>query len=87
MRAKNHALRQYEQLPVATQQQLKEEFLGTLSGIMAKRYVQKSDFGFEDPYYRAFVMKHKLSALTLETYLQEAGLLLSPEETQSLQGL
>lgn len=87
MRAKNHALRQYEQLPVATQQQLKEEFLGTLSGIMAKRYVQKSEFGFEDPYYRAFVMKHKLSALTLEAYLQEAGLLLSPEETQSLQGL
>ncbi len=87
MRAKNHALRQYEQLPVATQQQLKEEFLGTLSGIMAKRYVQKSDFGFEDPYYRAFVMKHKLSALTLEAYLQEAGLSLSPEETQSLQGL
>ncbi len=87
MRAKNHALRQYEQLSVVAQQQFKEEFLGTLPDILAKRYVQKSDFGFEDPYYRAFVMKHKLSALTLEAYLQEAGLSLSPEETQSLQGL
>ncbi len=87
MHAKNHALRQYEQLPTATQQQLKEAFLGTLSGILAKRYANKPEFGFEDPYYRAFVMKHKLSALALDDYLQEAGLSLSPEDTRILQAL
>ena len=87
MHAKNHALRQYEQLPTATQQQLKEAFLGTLTGILAKRYAHKPEFGFEDPYYRAFVMKHKLSALALNDYLQEAGLALSPEDTRILQTL
>lgn len=87
MHAKNHALRQYEQLPTATQHQLKEAFLGTLSGILAKRYANKPEFGFEDPYYRAFVMKHKLSALALDDYLQEAGLSLSSEDTRILQAL
>lgn len=87
LHAKNHALRQYEQLPIATQQQLKEAFLGTLSGILAKRYVQKSEFGFEDPYYRAFVMQHKLPPLTLEAYLDQAGLVLNPEDARDLQAL
>lgn len=87
MRAKNHALEQYEQLSEATRQHFKEEFLGTLNGILAQRYVNKPDFGFEDPYYRGFVMKNKLPALSLEDYLEGAGLSLSPEDARAVSAL
>lgn len=87
MHAKNHSLRQYEQLPEETKRRFKEEFLGTLSGILANRFVHKPEFGFEDPYYRGFVMQHKLPPLTLEAYLNQAGLALSPEDAQDLQAL
>ncbi len=87
MHAKNHGLRQYEQLPEETKRRFKEEFLGTLSGILVNRFAHKPEFGFEDPYYRGFVMQHKLPPLTLEAYLNQAGLALSPEDTQDLQTL
>ena len=84
MHAKNHGLQQYEQLPEETKRCFKEEFLGTLSGILANRYAHKPEFGFEDPYYRGFVMKYKLSALSLEEYLDGAGVSLDPEDRQAL---
>jgi plasmid replication initiation protein len=87
MHAKNHGLRQYEQLPEETKRLFKEEFLGTLSGILVNRYAHKPEFGFEDPYYRSFVMKHKLSALSLEEYLDGASMSLGPEDRQALQAL
>lgn len=87
MHAKNHGLRQYEQLPEETKRRFKEEFLGTLSGILANRFAHKPEFGFEDPYYRAFVMQHKLSALSLEEYLDGASVSLSPEDRQALQAI
>lgn len=87
LHAKNHGLRQYEQLPEETKRRFKEEFLGTLSGILANRFAHKPEFGFEDPYYRAFVMQHKLPPLTFEAYLNQAGLALSPEDTRDLQAL
>lgn len=87
MHAKNHALQQYEQLPETIQQGFKEEFLGTLPTILANRYVHKLEFGFEDPYYRAFVMKNKLAELSLDDYLHQAGLSLDPEDRRTLGAL
>ena len=87
MHAKNHGLRQYEQLPEETKRRFKEVFLGTLSGVLAKRYANKPEFGFEDPYYRGFLMKDKLSALSLEEYLDGAGVSLDPEDRQALRAL
>lgn len=81
---KNHALRQYEQVPEPTRAVWRGEFLVTLAPILKKRYASRSDFGFEDPYYRAFVMQHKLTSLDLNDYLVHAKLSLDPEERRAL---
>jgi hypothetical protein len=82
---KNHALHQYEQVPEPTRATWRSEFLATLAPILKKRYATRTDFGFEDPYYRAFVMQYKLVSLALDDYLKQAGLNLTPEEVQDLQ--
>ena len=87
MHAKNHALQQYEQVPETTRLEWRSEYLGTLAPILKKRYANQPDFGFEDPYYRSFVMKCKLSALSLERYLDGAGVSLDPEDRQALRTL
>jgi hypothetical protein len=87
MHAKNHAMEQYKQLPEAMRQSFKTEFLGTLAGILAQRYANKPGFDFEDPYYRSFVMQNKLPSLTLEAYLAQAELALSPEDAHDLRAL
>ena len=81
---KNHALHQYEQVPEPTRAIWRSEFLATLAPILKKRYATRTDFGFEDPYYRAFVMQHKLASLSLDEYLQQAGLSLDSEDRRAL---
>jgi plasmid replication initiation protein len=87
MHAKNHALQQYEQVPETTRLEWRSEYLGTLAPILKKRYTNQPDFGFEDPYYRSFVMKYKLSALSLEQYLDGVGVSLDPEDRQAFRTL
>ena len=84
---KNHALQQYEQVPETTRLEWRSEYLATLAPILSKRYANRPDFGFEDPYYRAFVMQHKLAALSWDDYLTQTGLSLSPEDQQAIQAL
>jgi plasmid replication initiation protein len=84
---KNHALHQYEQVPEPTRRAWQSEFLTTLAPILKKRYATRPDFGFEDPYYRAFVMQHKLASLALDEYLQQAGLFIDSEDRRALGAL
>lgn len=84
---KNHALKVYEQFPEETCRQFQEEYLANLSPILKKRYHDKPDFGFEDPYYRAFLMQGKIPALSLEEYLRHVGLILSPEDLEVMRRL
>lgn len=87
MYRKNHALQQYEQVPEPTRAAWRSEFLATLAPILSKRYANRPDFGFEDPYYRAFVMQHKLVALSWDDYLTQTGLSFSAEDWQAIQAL
>lgn len=84
LHAKNHALQQYEQVPEPTRATWRSEFLAALTPILKRRYADKQDFGFEDPYYRAFMMQHKLASLSLDEYLQQAGLFLDSEDRRAL---
>jgi len=84
---KNQALKQYEQFSESIRLQYKDEYLATLNPILKKRYRGKADFGFEDPYFRAFLMKDKLPALSLEAYLQQASIVLSPAELEIMNRL
>lgn len=84
---KNHALKQYEQFSEPARLQFKEEYLATLNPILRKRYRDKADFGFEDPYFRAFLMKDKIPVLSLEAYLQQASIVLSPAELEIMNRL
>jgi len=81
---KNHALHHYQQVPESTRAIWRSEFLATLTPILKKRYARLPTFGFEDPYYRAFVMQYKLASLDLQDYLRQAGLNLTPEEVRDL---
>lgn len=84
---KNHALGQYQQVPEGTRNAWREEFLAALNPILKKRYVTRTEFGFEDPYYRSFVMQHKLPALSWDDYLTQAGLSLDSEDRRALGAL
>jgi lipopolysaccharide biosynthesis protein len=84
---KNHVLRGYEQLPESIRREFKEEYLANLNPIMKKRYDNKPDFGFEDPYYRAFLTKHKIPGFSLQEYFQQAGIVLGPEDLKALDTL
>ena len=81
---KNHALHHYQQVPESTRAIWRSEFVATLTPILKKRYARLPTFGFEDPYYRAFVMQYKLASLDLQDYLRQAGLNLTPEEVRDL---
>jgi hypothetical protein len=81
---KNHALRQYQQVPESTRAIWRSEFLASLTPILKKRYASLPTFGFEDPYYRAFVMQYKLASLDLDDYLVQAGLSLDAEDRHVL---
>jgi hypothetical protein len=84
---KNHALHHYQQVPESTRAIWRSEFLATLTPILKKRYASLPTFGFEDPYYRAFVMQYKLASLDLEDYLVQTGLSLDPEDRRVLGAL
>jgi plasmid replication initiation protein len=84
---KAQALEQYEQFPESTRRRFQEEFLATLNPIFQKRYGDKPEFGFEDPYYRAFLMQEKVLAPSLESYLQQVGIALTPEDLETLSRL
>jgi plasmid replication initiation protein len=81
---KNHALRQYQQVPESTRTIWRSEFLATLTPILKKRYVNLPTFDLEDPYYRAFIMQYKLASFDLEDYLVQAGLSLDAEDRRVL---
>ena len=84
---KNQALKQYEQFSESIRLQYKDEYLATLNPILKKRYRDKPDFGFEDPYFRAFLMKDKIPTFSLEAYLQQASIVLSSEEMETVNRL
>ncbi len=84
---KNQALKQYEQFSESVRLQFKDEYLATLNPILKKRYRDKPDFGFEDPYFRAFLMKDKIPVLPLEAYLQQTGAALNPEDLEIMNRL
>ena len=81
---RNQVERQYWQLPEATRQKFKAEFFGTLSGVLLEHYTKKQIFDFEDPYYHAFVVQNHFPSLTLEAYLEEAGIVMSPEDLRDI---
>lgn len=83
---KNKVLQGYEQLSESVRQQFREEFLGGASAILRKRYLDKPEFGFEDPYYRGFLMQHKIASPSLEAYLRQNNTILTPEEIAFVEG-
>lgn len=85
--AKNHALKQYERLPQSVIERIKEEYLESLPPILRKRYVNKPEFGFEDHYYRGFLVKEKITPVSLEEYLQHVNITLSEDDIAHMRQL
>lgn len=84
---KNHALSAYEQFSPSVHQQFRKEFLDSLTGVLRQRYQDRVDFGFEDAFYRSFLMQQKLSPLPLEEYLRQTKTVLTPEDLEIMKRL
>lgn len=82
---KVHVSREYETLSTEEKARLKREFILSLSQseIIRKRYEQKGDFGFEDNWFRAFLMS-KITALSMEEYLSAQSITVSEDERELL---
>jgi len=80
---KTFGFEQYRNLPDDEKHRLRCEFLANLDNFFKPRYEGKESFGFEDSYFRSFVME-RLKIPTFDGYVVDQGIILDKEDHEIL---